>query len=327
MAPLVVVSGPAENAVIATNSVEITGTLSDDFMVVAASYTVNGGAPKGITINADGSYKINLTGLAEGDYTVVISAWDKAGNRKDVTLHFKVLYTDVTAPSIVLDAPASGSTVTTPSTNISGKITDNRGVASATISINGGEAQNLTLGADGSFTFMQNNLVDGNYNISITAKDTSNNTKTFTSSFKVVLPDLLEPNNTFDKASLLTFGQTTGKAIIDGSDRDVDWYKFEGQKGQMVRIEVMTQSAYADSQLDSVVFLYPPILNAATDFLAFNDDAEPLKGTDMGSKIEYTLTEDSTYYIKVTSFKADAGMADNDAKNTYKVRLTLVEGE
>lgn len=325
--PTLAVTGPAENAVIATSSVEITGTITDDFKVASASYTINGGASQSVTVKSDGSFKINLTGLSEGDYTVVITARDHAGNQKTFTLHFKVLFADVTAPTITLEAPANGSTVTTPSTSITGKITDNRGVASATISVNGGAAQALTLAADGSFTFTQNNLVDGTYNISITAKDTSNNSKTFTSSFKVVLPDLLEPNNTFDKASALTFGQTTGKAIIDGSEKDVDWYKFEGQKGQTVKIEVMTQSAYADSTLDSVVYLFPPILNGATEPLASNDDADPFKGSDMGSKLEYTLTENSTYYIKVTSFKVDAGMADNNAKNTYKVRLTLVEGE
>uniref|UniRef100_UPI000551E2E7 pre-peptidase C-terminal domain-containing protein n=1 Tax=Deinococcus misasensis TaxID=392413 RepID=UPI000551E2E7 len=193
---------------------------------------------------------------------------------------------------------------------------------SATISVNGGEAQTLTLGADGSFSFNQTGLDDGTYSVEIKAKDTSGNEKVLNSSFKVVLPDLFEPNNTFDQAMLLSYGTTTRKAIIDGSDKDVDWYKFEGKKGQKIALEVLTQSAYADSALDSVVYLYPPIVNSATQPLAVNDDANPLTGTDMGSKLEYTLTEDSTYYVMVTSARVAEGYTDNNAKNTYKLKLS-----
>ncbi|WP_146892306.1 Ig-like domain-containing protein, partial [Deinococcus cellulosilyticus] len=240
-APTLTVSGPSENAVIATSSVEVSGTITDDFKVASASYTLNGGPAQSITVNKNGSFKINLTGLTEQAYTLVITARDAAGNEKSFTVHFTVQFADVTAPSITVTAPTEGATVTGTSTAITGKITDNRAVQSASISVNGGAAQPLTLGADGSFSFTQNNLNDGNYSVSITAKDTSGNEKTVTSSFKVVLPDLFEPNNTFDQATVLVAGQTTGKAIIDGSDRDVDWYKFEGKAGQQVKIEVLTQ--------------------------------------------------------------------------------------
>ncbi|WP_380092473.1 Ig-like domain-containing protein [Deinococcus cellulosilyticus] len=323
-APTLTVSGPSENAVIATSSVEVSGTITDDFKVASASYTLNGGPAQSITVNKNGSFKINLTGLTEQAYTLVITARDAAGNEKSFTVHFTVQFADVTAPSITVTAPTEGATVTGTSTAITGKITDNRAVQSASISVNGGAAQPLTLGADGSFSFTQNNLNDGNYSVSITAKDTSGNEKTVTSSFKVVLPDLFEPNNTFDQATVLVAGQTTGKAIIDGSDRDVDWYKFEGKAGQQVKIEVLTQSAFPDSMLDSIVYLYPPIINDATTFLAVNDDADPLQGTDMGSQLVYTFADDSTYYIKVVSARVDGGLADNNAKNTYKLRLSLL---
>ncbi|WP_034345274.1 Ig-like domain-containing protein, partial [Deinococcus misasensis] len=262
--------------------------------------------------------------LTEGDYTLVVTARDNAGNSQSVTVTFKVQFADVSAPVIVLDAPVKDSTVTVVSTEIKGKVTDNRGVQSATISVNGGEAQTLTLGADGSFSFNQTGLDDGTYNISITAKDTSNNTKTLSSSFKVVLPDLFEPNNTFDKATPVTVGSTTRKAIIDGSDFDVDWYKFEAQAGDEIKIEVLTQSAYADSALDSIVYLYPTILNEATLPLAINDDADPFKGQDMGSALTYFFFKNTTYYIKVVSFKTDAGVADNNPKNTYQLKLSLL---
>lgn len=320
-APQVTVTAPG--AVVATPTLEVTGKITDDFRVASATYSLNGGAAQNITLGKDGTFKVTLNGLTERDHTLVITAKDNAGNSQSGTVNFKVQFADLTAPVIVLDAPVKDSTVTTVSTAIKGKVTDNRGVQSATISVNGGEAQTLTLGADGSFSFNQSGLDDGTYSVEIKAKDTSGNEKVLNSSFKVVLPDLFEPNNTFDKAMMLSYGTTTRKAIIDGSDFDVDWYKFEGKKDQTVTIEVLTQSAYPDSALDSVVELYPPILNSLTEAIASNDDADPT-GTDMGSALTWTLTADSTYYVKVTSAKVKAGFKDDNAKNTYRVRLSVI---
>lgn len=134
--------------------------------------------------------------------------------------------------------------------------------------------------------------------------------------------DLYEPNDVFANATVMTVGSTSNTAVIDGTKRDVDWYKFEGTKGDTVTIEVFTQTAFADSKLDSVVYLYPPMVNDFTDALGFNDDVSLDDDGNFGSGLEVTFGETATYYIKVTSSKIDNGFDDTTPKNTYKLKLT-----
>lgn len=127
-----------------------------------------------------------------------------------------------------------------------------------------------------------------------------------------------EPNDSPDKAAALSYGVASGAAAISGQAGDVDWYKFEGKKGDKLEIAVRTQSRFADSTLDSIAALYPPVLNEYTNPLARNDDATPF-GSDFGSQISYTLPADSTYYLKVTSVRVTLGYSDDRASNTYDV--------
>ena len=136
--------------------------------------------------------------------------------------------------------------------------------------------------------------------------------------------DLYEPNDVFASATVMTVGSTSNTAVIDGKKRDVDWYKFEGTKGDTVTIEVLTQTAFADSKLDSVVYLYPPMVNDFTGALGFNDDVSLYDDGNFGSGLEVTFDETATYYIKVTSRKIDDGFDDTTPKNTYKLKLTKV---
>ena len=127
-----------------------------------------------------------------------------------------------------------------------------------------------------------------------------------------------EPNDSPDKAAVLNYGVAGNAATISGQPQDVDWYKFEGKKGDKLEISVRTQNRFADSTLDSIAALYPPILNEYTNPLARNDDATPF-GNDLGSQINYTLPSDSTYYLKVTSVRIILGYSDDRPSNTYDV--------
>ena len=96
-----------------------------------------------------------------------------------------------------------------------------------------------------------------------------------------------EPNNGFKQAQAVKFPQVIEGAI--SQSQDVDVFRFDGQAGQQVVIEVF--AARFGSALDSFLTLY----NADGEILASNDDVD---GT-TDSRIETTLPKAGAYYISL----------------------------
>jgi hypothetical protein len=96
-----------------------------------------------------------------------------------------------------------------------------------------------------------------------------------------------EPNNGFRQAQPIQLGQTV-QGKIDGA-LDVDVYRFDGNKGQRVVIEIM--AARLGSPLDSVLTMY----DADGRIVASNDDFDG--GPD--SRLEVTLPRDGVYFVSV----------------------------
>ena len=97
-----------------------------------------------------------------------------------------------------------------------------------------------------------------------------------------------EPNNGFRQAQPLQFPQVIDGAI--GQNQDVDVFRFDGQAGQQVVIEVL--AARYGSALDSFLTLY----NADGQIVASNDD---LDSNTTDSRLEATLPKAGVYYISV----------------------------
>ena len=146
----------------------------------------------------------------------------------------------------------------------------------------------------------------------------------------VVALGAYEPNNDWKTAALLSYNVASSQASISGSESapDVDWYKFEGKKGDSLEILVRTQSQYVGSKLDSGLELYPPIFAQLrwdlTGPLAANDDASLLNDGDFGSRISYTLTADATYYLKVSNVRVTSSSNGNDSANVYDLLVRKI---
>lgn len=106
-----------------------------------------------------------------------------------------------------------------------------------------------------------------------------------------------EPNNGFKQAQAVQFPQVIDGAI--GQAQDVDVFRFDGQAGQQVVIEVF--AARFGSSLDSFLTLY----NADGESVASNDDSE---GT-TDSRLEATLLKAGTYYVSVLDAHDSGGPA------------------
>lgn len=102
--------------------------------------------------------------------------------------------------------------------------------------------------------------------------------------------DSHEPNSTYSSCTSISFGVPV-HATIDPAG-DFDYYCFNGSDRQIIAADV---DASADgSKLDSVLTLYDTDGNT---FLAENNDSS---GTD--SYLEYSLTANGIFYLRVSSF-------------------------
>ncbi len=121
-----------------------------------------------------------------------------------------------------------------------------------------------------------------------------------------------EPNDTRENA---TAGTAPG--AFDGvvqEDGDVDWYRFEGRKGQVFRIRVWARAL--GSPLDSVMTLVGP---SGSEVVSDDD------GAGMDSTARVTLPEDGTYFISVRDHLQRGGATFSYRVHVgpIKQRLTL----
>jgi len=110
---------------------------------------------------------------------------------------------------------------------------------------------------------------------------------------KAGLADAYEPNDEFETAYQISFGQPIENATIDPSG-DLDYFYFTGISGQLVTIDVNAESLESPSELDSVLTLFDSNHNEIVN----NDDFD---GVD--PRIEhFNLPRDGIYYIRIEPF-------------------------
>jgi len=136
--PTVAFTSPSTNGTTVTNaSLTVSGTASDNVGVASVSVRVNGGTWN--TATGTTSWSRSVT-LAAGGNTIEAQARDAAGNLSAIASR-TITYNppDTTIPTVAITSPASnGTTMTTSSLTVSGTASDNTGVASVSVRINGG---------------------------------------------------------------------------------------------------------------------------------------------------------------------------------------------
>ncbi|MBX3606480.1 MAG: VCBS domain-containing protein [Piscinibacter sp.] len=150
------------------------------------------------TVAAGGTYAVDVpSALAEGNYTVVASATDAAGNAATANDNGAV---DLTAPTLTVDAPAltSDSTPTlTGTTNLPAG-----SLVTLVVTDSAGAAQTFTVTAAAGGTFavdVPSALAEGNYTVVASASDEAGNTATANDNGAI---DLTAPTLTVDAPAL-----------------------------------------------------------------------------------------------------------------------------
>lgn len=95
--PTLNITSPEEGFVYNKTSITLSGNTNDiTSSPVTVSYKLNSGSSTPITVQPNGQFSTNITGVV-GDNTVVITARDSAGKETTITRHFKI---DTGAPVI-----------------------------------------------------------------------------------------------------------------------------------------------------------------------------------------------------------------------------------
>lgn len=136
-----------------------------------------------------------------GHYDVIVS--NPLGTVTSEPAQLTVLTPDITSPAVVISSPEAGVTLTQRVT-FAGRISDDRGIASASWALNGQEQGAL---AEGDFSIANVGLVRGTNVFRVTARDTSGNVTT------AVVEVTLEANRTISVGTMAPVQEGTALEV------------------------------------------------------------------------------------------------------------------
>ena len=229
--PTVSFASPANGSTV-SGSLNISINASDNVGVASVSVSVDGSILGSLLTSSPFSILWNTVLLSNGSHTITAIAKDAAGNSatatETVTVSNNVV--DNIAPVVSITLPANGSTVSG-TINITANATDNVGVASVAISVDGTQEGGLITTSPYSVSLNTATLSNGSHTITAVAKDAAGNSSTATDNVVVsntvagnpgvsdlfVYQDNLSPSWTNTSWGLST-NYTSTQPVYQGSD-------------------------------------------------------------------------------------------------------------
>lgn len=160
--PVLAITAPVDNSYTLNNVVTITGSVDKSATVKVA------GVPAAI----DGNNWSATVALLAGVNTIEITATDLSGNNSSVK---RTITLDAAKPELAVVSPAQDIAVNVPNVQISGTVSDGTAVA-VDYSVNGTSVPATVNG--GVYSFNIDFAAEGNYPVTITAKDAAGNSST-----------------------------------------------------------------------------------------------------------------------------------------------------
>ncbi|WP_441296387.1 Ig-like domain-containing protein, partial [Alteromonas sp. KUL150] len=310
------------------------------------------------TVQANGSFSADVpVDLAEGDYTVEVTATDDAGNQNTAVDNNGTV--DTTPPVINLDPVASGNDATP----VLSGTTDLPEGATITLVVTdaGGNVQNLTatVNADGTFSVeVPSALVDGDYDVTASASDAAGNSTTVTDSGNIntSAPDItLDALGQTNDATPLISGTTnapvgatvtltvtdsagavqTFTATVQGDGTFSASVPSDLAEGSYTVVAEVTDGAGntgSDSETGGVVDTTSPAIDVADPGVG-NDATPTISGTTdqpAGSTVSITVTDNAGNIQTLSATVQSDGSFSVDvpatlAEGSYTVQATVVD--
>uniref|UniRef100_UPI0036F1B67D BapA/Bap/LapF family large adhesin n=1 Tax=Alteromonas gracilis TaxID=1479524 RepID=UPI0036F1B67D len=309
-------------------------------------------------VQGNGSFSADVpVDLAEGDYTVEVTATDDAGNQNTAVDNNGTI--DTTPPVINLDPVASGNDATP----ILSGTTDLPEGATITLVVTdaGGNVQNLTatVNADGTFSVeVPSALVDGDYDVSVSASDAAGNSTTVSDSGNInaSAPDItLDALGQTNDATPLISGTTnapvgatvtltvtdsvgavqTFTTTVQGDGTFSASVPSDLAEGSYTVVAEVTDGAGntgSDSETGGVVDTTSPAIDVAGPGVG-NDATPTISGTTdqpAGSTVSITITDNAGNIQTLTATVQGDGSFSVDvpttlAEGSYTVQATVVD--
>ncbi|PRO67818.1 BapA/Bap/LapF family large adhesin, partial [Alteromonas gracilis] len=309
-------------------------------------------------VQGNGSFSADVpVDLAEGDYTVEVTATDDAGNQNTAVDNNGTI--DTTPPVINLDPVASGNDATP----ILSGTTDLPEGATITLVVTdaGGNVQNLTatVNADGTFSVeVPSALVDGDYDVTASASDAAGNSTTVSDSGNInaSAPDItLDALGQTNDATPLISGTTnapvgatvtltvtdsvgavqTFTTTVQGDGTFSASVPSDLAEGSYTVVAEVTDGAGntgSDSETGGVVDTTSPAIDVADPGVG-NDATPTISGTTdqpAGSTVSITITDNAGNIQTLTATVQGDGSFSVDvpatlAEGNYTVQATVVD--
>jgi parallel beta-helix repeat protein len=260
--PSLVITSPV-NGSYAETSVTVTWTGSDAGAGIS-HYEVS---IEGVGWNITTGNSYTFTGLADGEYVILVTAYDTIGNYVEWTVSVTV---DTVPPSVNITSPADGLPNTTGSITVSWTGSDASGIDHYEVSWEGGSPVSLPSSAD-SFTFA---LSDGSHLLTVVAFDLAGRSS---SDQVAVIVDSQAPS--------LTITSPAEGSYVANSDVTVIWAASDAGSGvayYTVSIEGLlsintTENSYTINDLDDgfytvLVSAYDEFDNCKDEVVTFTVD-------------------------------------------------------
>ncbi len=186
----------AEATPAASNTnITLTGQVLDNLSGVAsAQFSIDGGAPQALTLDAQGRYSITtnfaLDGSNDSEHLITIVATDAAGNTS--TAFSRSFTLDTSAPTLVVVGVNDGDAITT-ATRITGAVnSEGTPVVQLNYRIDDGPLRTLVLDSENTFSSLLRvgDVGVGEHTLTVTARDAAGNVSTFT---REVVVEALSP--------------------------------------------------------------------------------------------------------------------------------------
>ena len=310
------------------------------------------------TVQANGSFSADVpVDLAEGDYTVEVTATDDAGNQNTAVDNNGTV--DTTPPVINLDPVASGNDATP----VLSGTTDLPEGATITLVVTdaGGNVQNLTatVNADGTFSVeVPSALVDGDYDVTASASDAAGNSTTVSDSGninasapEITLDALGQTNDATPLISGTTnapVGATVTLTVTDSAgavqtftttvqgdgtfSASVPSDLAEGSYTVVAEVTDGAGNTGSDSETGGVVDTTSPAIDVADPGVG-NDATPTISGTTdqpAGSTVSITVTDNAGNIQTLSATVQSDGSFSVDvpttlAEGSYTVQATVVD--
>ena len=340
-APVLTVTTPTDGASTNDDTPAIEGTVDDP----AATVTVivrddQGNAIETLTptVDANGDWSIDASQLAEGTYSIEVSATDAAGNASNTENNTFTI--DLTDPTVSITGPANGSTTSDDTPTITGMVSEP--AASVTVTItdsNGNVVETLTptVAAGGGWSVDASQLADGNYTVTATAEDAAGNTSApatndFTVDTNAPSVSIATPasgtatsDTTPTVSGTAAIGATLTVTITDSNgtvvetqtptvDANGDWTFDAAQLAdgsytvEATATDAANNSASTTSSFEVDTIAPGVTLDAPADGELTNDDTPTISGTtdEPGAAVTVTITDSNGNTIETLSPMVDA---------------------